>query len=38
LKKAGVYQQRLNKDERPIANKYCEGKVKKDFGKKVKRT
>ena len=34
--KGGIFHQRLNIDEKPIANKYCEGKLKRTLKKEFK--
>jgi len=32
----GIFHQRLNIDEKPIVNKYCEGKLKRTLKKEFK--
>ena len=34
----GKFHPKLNKGERPIANKYCEGKMKRTLKRELKRT
>jgi len=34
--KGGIFHQRLNIDEKPIVNKYCEGKLKRTLKKEFK--